>query len=92
MALQHEYRPDSLESFFGNDTTIEAVGVTMRREEPPKAYLITGPEGSGKQELALRLIGLANGSIASKLEAVRDPHVHLIRPESRSPSRAGRRR
>jgi DNA polymerase-3 subunit gamma/tau len=52
MALQHEYRPDSLESFFGNDTTIEAVGVTMRREEPPKAYLITGPAGCGKTTLA----------------------------------------
>jgi len=52
MALQHEYRPDSLDSFFGNDVTIKAVKSAVMREQPPKSYLITGPSGCGKTTLA----------------------------------------
>jgi DNA polymerase-3 subunit gamma/tau len=52
MALQNEYRPDSLESFFGNDTTIDAVKSAVLRDIPPKAYLITGDAGCGKTTLA----------------------------------------
>ncbi|MFT4636769.1 MAG: DNA polymerase-3 subunit delta' [Verrucomicrobiales bacterium] len=48
------------------------------------AYLVTGPEGAGKNILALRLIALTNGITADRIEAIHDPHVHLIRPESRS--------
>ncbi len=48
------------------------------------AYLISGREGAGKDELALRLIALTNGIRAERVEAIRDPNVHLIRPESRS--------
>ncbi len=65
----------------------QAFGYLRRSLEEDRlahAYLITGPEGAGKQDLALRMIELANGSTANKLEAVRDPHVYLIRPESKS--------
>ncbi|MDF1787301.1 MAG: DNA polymerase III subunit delta' C-terminal domain-containing protein [Verrucomicrobiales bacterium] len=48
------------------------------------AYLITGPEGAGKDALALRLIALTNGIHAETLESIRDESVQLIRPESRS--------
>mgnify|MGYP003677163159 CR=1 FL=1 len=48
------------------------------------AYLVTGPEGAGKNTLALRLIALTNGITADRVEAIHNPHVHLIRPESRS--------
>ncbi len=48
------------------------------------AYLITGPEGSGKEQLALQLIRLTNDLSSERLEDLRDPHVQLIRPESRS--------
>ena len=48
------------------------------------AYLITGPEGAGKDELARKLIALINDLHAGQVETMRDPHVHLIRPESRS--------
>lgn len=52
MALQHDYRPDSLDSFFGNDTTIKTVKKTVMRDQPPKVYLISGPAGCGKTTLA----------------------------------------
>ena len=48
------------------------------------AYLIMGPEGSGKSDLALKLIALVNGIHADRLEGIHDESVHLIRPESRS--------
>lgn len=47
------------------------------------AYLLTGPEGAGKEALALRLIALTNDLHATAVSQIRDPHVFLIRPESR---------
>lgn len=48
------------------------------------AYLISGPEGAGKERLALGLIELTNGIRAEGIESIRDASVQLIRPESRS--------
>jgi|MDTC01.2.fsa_nt_gb DNA polymerase-3 subunit delta' len=66
------------------DQAFDYLRRSFEQDRLAHAYLITGPEGSGKEDLALRLIALANNSTAEKLEALRDPHVHLIRPESRS--------
>lgn len=52
MALQHDYRPVDLDSFFGNDHTIETIKKTILRQTPPKTMLITGPSGCGKTTLA----------------------------------------
>ena len=44
------------------------------------AYLITGPEGAGKDALALRLIALTNGIHAETLESIRDEvALHQVR-------------
>jgi DNA polymerase-3 subunit delta' len=48
------------------------------------AYLITGPQGSGKQRLAQRLCGLVLGLPDDSEGALDDPDVHVARPESRS--------
>lgn len=48
------------------------------------AYLITGREGAGKEALVLKMLSLTGGCKESRIDAVRDPHVHLVRPESRS--------
>ncbi|MGV3532266.1 MAG: ATP-binding protein [Chthoniobacteraceae bacterium] len=45
------------------------------------AYLITGPEGSGKRQLAAQLCGMIVGDPAKGLE---HPDVHKIEPESKS--------
>lgn len=53
------------------------------------AYLITGPEGSGKQEIARQLICLVNGIDAAdernrSLEGLKSGAVRVIGPESKS--------
>ena len=48
------------------------------------AYLITGPAGSGKRELAARLIALVNGVEADSLDRMLGDSVRMVRPESKS--------
>lgn len=51
------------------------------------AYLITGPAGSGKEALAIRMIGIANEGIdtsVSRLEELRSSWISVIAPESKS--------
>lgn len=48
------------------------------------AYLITGPEGSGKRLLALRLMNLVSGHDNSSIEQAAGEHVQIVRPESKS--------
>jgi len=49
------------------------------------AYLIVGPAGSGKTELAARLVSMVNGgAVAGSLDALAGQNVRLVRPESKS--------
>lgn len=51
------------------------------------AYLITGPVGSGKESLAIRMVGIANEGVdaaANSLEDLRNSWVSVIGPESKS--------
>ncbi|MFT4547505.1 MAG: DNA polymerase-3 subunit delta' [Verrucomicrobiales bacterium] len=48
------------------------------------AYLITGPDGSGKRELAARLIALVNKVEVGTLDEMMGDSVRVVRPESRS--------
>jgi DNA polymerase-3 subunit delta' len=51
------------------------------------AYLITGPVGSGKEALAVRMVGMVNpatNASALSLNELRDSYVSVIGPESKS--------
>lgn len=52
--LPNKYRPSDLESFAGNRTVVETVSKILERDQKdiPKAWLITGPSGTGKTTLA----------------------------------------
>lgn len=48
------------------------------------AYLITGPDGSGKLSLARALCALVTGQPEDNAKAMQHPDVHVAKPESRS--------
>ncbi len=48
------------------------------------AYLICGPQGSGKRELVTKLAALVNGLDTDDSKALNHPDVHIAEPESKS--------
>ncbi len=54
MPLQHDYRPQTFDEFFGNADTIDRVQKMLQRpsDKIPKAFLIVGHAGCGKTTLA----------------------------------------
>jgi DNA polymerase-3 subunit gamma/tau len=52
MPLHLDYRPDSLENFIGNRSTVQALKNTLAKESRPHSYLFTGDSGCGKTTLA----------------------------------------
>ena len=55
-----------------------------KRQRLAHAYLITGPHGSGKRELAMQLAALVNAASLDAKERTPDPDVHVAEPESKS--------
>lgn len=72
--------------------TLERAGDLLERSRRngrlAHAYLITGPEGSGKEELAIRAIEMVSESArmagAESITALAGSNVAVVRPESKS--------
>jgi DNA polymerase III gamma/tau subunit len=52
MSLYNKYRPQSLDDVFGNRSTIRTLQGTLKKPDPPHAYLFHGPTGCGKTTLS----------------------------------------
>ncbi len=66
---------------FTADEAFSLLAASHANNRLAHAYLITGPEGSGTRELALRLTGLIVGRREKPLS---HPDVHTAEPESKS--------
>ena len=67
-------------------TTAEALDFLTRAHAQQRlahAYLITGPNGAGKRQLASDLVALVNDFPRGK-DPLKHPDVHLVEPESKS--------
>ena len=52
MALNVDYRPQSLDEVVGNEALVKSLKGVLRRDKPKQTYLFTGPSGCGKTTLA----------------------------------------
>jgi DNA polymerase-3 subunit delta' len=66
---------------FSADEAFQLLQRAHGRDRLAHAYLLTGPVGSGKRELANRACGLLLGESVANFQ---HPDVHLIEPESKS--------
>jgi len=69
---------------FHPDAALRLLTQSHREGRLAHAYLITGPAGSGKADLAAKLINLVNFTDARSLDDIEDSHVHIVRPEMKS--------
>ncbi len=65
---------------FTKDSAFDLLRRAHSQQRLAHAYLITGPSGSGKRELATGLSGLVTGAS----DPLRHPDVHVAEPESKS--------
>lgn len=51
MSLHTDYRPKTLKSFVGNKQVKDSIKSVLERDNPPSAFMFTGPGGCGKTTL-----------------------------------------
>jgi DNA polymerase-3 subunit delta' len=69
---------------FSRTTALEYLRRAHEQNRLAHAYLITGPAGSGKQQLAADLASLVNGTPAPHVFSARAREIFVARPESKS--------
>lgn len=81
MSLQTQYRPKSFKTFVGNEDIVSNLKTMLDRENPPDAFLFTGPGGTGKTTLARivkKVLGCHNTDF-KELNAADDRGIDGIR-------------
>lgn len=70
---------------FTSNAAFDLLKRAHERSRLAHAYLISGPAGSGKRELAAQLCALvADDSASANGDALKHPNVHVVEPESKS--------
>jgi len=69
---------------FSRTTALDYLRRAHAQNRLAHAYLISGPPGSGKQELAADLASLVNGTSASDVFSAKAREIFVARPESKS--------
>jgi DNA polymerase III subunit delta' len=69
---------------FSHTTALEYLRRAYEQNRLAHAYLITGPPGSGKEELAANLANLVNGTPARDVLTPKARDIFVARPESKS--------
>jgi DNA polymerase-3 subunit delta' len=69
---------------FSRTTALEYLRRANEQNRLAHAYLISGPPGSGKQQLAADLASLANGTPAGDVFSAKAREIFVARPESKS--------
>src|SRR5437868_7926743 len=69
---------------FSRTTALEYLRRAYEHNRLAHAYLISGPPGSGKQQLAADLASLANGTPANDVFSAKAREIFVARPESKS--------
>jgi len=69
---------------FSCTTALEYLRRAHQQNRLAHAYLISGPPGSGKQQLAANLASLVNGTPADDVFSARAHEIFVARPESKS--------
>ena len=69
---------------FSRTTALEYLRRAHEQNRLAHAYLITGPQGSGKQLLAADLASLVNGTPAKDVFSAKARKIFVARPESKS--------
>src|SRR5437899_10786478 len=69
---------------FSRTTALEYLHRAHEQKRLAHAYLISGPPGSGKQQLAADLASLVNGTPAGDVFSAKAREIFVARPESKS--------
>ena len=69
---------------FSRTTALEYLHRAHEKNRLAHAYLISGPPGSGKQQLAANLASLVNGTPVGDVFSAKAREIFVARPESKS--------
>src|SRR5881227_249009 len=69
---------------FSRTTALEYLRRAHEQNRLAHAYLISGPPGSGKQQLAANLASLVNGTPVGDIFSAKAREIFVARPESKS--------
>jgi DNA polymerase-3 subunit delta' len=69
---------------FSRTTALDYLRRAHEQNRLAHAYLISGPPGSGKQQLAAELASLVNGTAAGDVFSAKAREIFVARPESKS--------